>query len=138
MLAIGQRHISSDPPLPEQLTNAIGEVLDHIDDAKRELPLLIDTAAVVMSGAIPRAIAAVEVGAVIESAEFILSRDAAEDVFRTRATESHSERRHNPGLPADLVPVIVGGCCVLVGVIRGLQLDGVTISMDPTAAADNG
>ena len=32
---------------------------------------------------------------------FELTRDAAEDVFRTLVTESFAERIHNPGLPED-------------------------------------
>ena len=46
------------------------------------------------------------------------SPDAAEDVFRTLATEATEARRHNPGLDPGRVDVIVGGCCVLVGIFR--------------------
>jgi exopolyphosphatase/guanosine-5'-triphosphate,3'-diphosphate pyrophosphatase len=129
-LTLGARHIVSDPPQPEELTNAIGEMVDHVDDVKRELPAVLDTTTFVLSGEVPRAMAAVEVGAEVAGDEFVLSREAAEDVFRTLATESVSDRRHNPGLPADLVAGIVGGCCVVIGLIRGLQLDGVTIMMN--------
>jgi exopolyphosphatase/guanosine-5'-triphosphate,3'-diphosphate pyrophosphatase len=125
---IQRRHLSNDPPLPEQLTNAIGEVLDHLEDAKRELEALLDATAVRVSGAVPMVIAAVEVGAPIDADEFVLTRDAAEDVFRTLATETHDERRHNPGLPLEHVPTVVGGCCVVVAVLRGLHLDAVTVT----------
>jgi exopolyphosphatase/guanosine-5'-triphosphate,3'-diphosphate pyrophosphatase len=126
-VVIQQRHIHDDPPLPEQLTNAIGEVLDHLDDAKREIESLMDMSGFQLSGPAPRAVAAVEVGATIAEDEFVLTRDAAEDVFRTLATETHAQRRHNPGLPADLVPTIVGGCCVVVALLRSLHLDVVTV-----------
>jgi exopolyphosphatase / guanosine-5'-triphosphate,3'-diphosphate pyrophosphatase len=128
--SLGERHIHSDPPLPEELTNAIGEMMDHLEDAKRELPRLVNAVTVVVQGPIPVAIAAVEVGGPVEGPRFALARDAAEDVFRTVATENHADRRRNPGLPADLVSVIVGGCCALVGVIRGLHLDGVEVLID--------
>jgi exopolyphosphatase/guanosine-5'-triphosphate,3'-diphosphate pyrophosphatase len=124
---IQQRHIHNDPPLPEQLTNAIGEVLDHLDDAKRELETLMDMSGFRLTGTAPTAVAAVEVGAAIQTEQFLLTRDAAEDVFRTLATETHAQRRHNPGLPAELVPTIVGGCCVVVALLRSLHLDAVTV-----------
>ena len=125
---IQRRHLSNDPPLPEQLTNAIGEVLDHLEDAKRELQVLLDATTVRISGPVPMVIAAVEVGGPIVADEFVLTRDAAEDVFRTLATETHDERRHNPGLPLDHVPTVVGGCCVVVALLRGLHLDAVTVT----------
>lgn len=126
-VAIQHRHIHSNPPLPEQLTNGIGEVLDHLDDAKRELETLLEMRAFRVSGSAASAVAAVEIGAAIEDDEFVLTRDAAEDVFRTLATETEAARRHNPGLPPDLVPTIVGGCCVIVALLRGLHLDAVTV-----------
>ena len=47
-------------------------------------------------------IAAVELGRYDRDAvhHFVLTRDAAEDVFRTLATERLADRVHNPGLPA--------------------------------------
>jgi len=130
VFSLGARHIHSDPPLPEELTNAIGEMMDHVEDAKREIPGILDAALVTVDGPIPVAIAAVEVGAPVRGARFLLTRDAAEDVFRTLATENHDDRRHNPGLPADLVVPIVGGCCAVIGVIRGLQLDSVEVLLE--------
>ena len=127
---LGQRHIAGNPPAPEELTNAIGEMMDHVDDLKRELPAVLDATSVTIAGAIPRTMATIEVGAPVTAAEFVLDRDAAEDVFRTMATESEADRRHNPGLPPELVSAIVGGCCVVIGLIRGLQLDGVTVMMN--------
>jgi exopolyphosphatase/guanosine-5'-triphosphate,3'-diphosphate pyrophosphatase len=59
---------------------------------------------------------------------FRLTRDAAEDVFRTLATEPLADRRHNPGLQSERADVIVGGCCVLVAVMRHLDLDEILVS----------
>ncbi|CAB4868208.1 unannotated protein [freshwater metagenome] len=129
MTSLYRRHLTADPPLPEDLTNAIGEMTDHLDDARRELPLLGDATSVVVSGPAARAMAAVEHGGRVNSLTFVLSRDAAEDVFRTLATEATADRRQNPGLPNDLVDAIVGGCCAMVALIRGLGLDSVTVSM---------
>ena len=71
---------------------------------------------------------------------FVLQRDAAEDVFRTLATEPRADRIHNPGLEEARADVIVGGCCALVAIMRhlGLErilhsesdiLDGLTLSV---------
>ena len=50
---LGRRHLVDDPPLPEQLTNAIGEVLDHLDDATREVPALLEARRVFLEGVVP-------------------------------------------------------------------------------------
>jgi exopolyphosphatase/guanosine-5'-triphosphate,3'-diphosphate pyrophosphatase len=57
-----------------------------------------------------------------------LTRAAAEDIFRTFATESAAERSHNPGLEAERVDVIVGGAAVLVGILRVLGFDELLVS----------
>ena len=122
-----RQHFTADPPMPQDLTNAIGEMIDHLDDASRELPTLGDATVIAVSGAWTQAIAAVEHGGVIESSTFELSRSAAEDVFRTLATEAFVDRRQNPGLPPHLTDTIVGGCCALVALFRTLHLDEVTV-----------
>src|SRR3546814_15561772 len=54
--------------------------------------------------------------------------EALDDVFRTLATESLADRVHNPGLEEARADVIVGGCCVLVALMRTLGLDEVLVS----------
>jgi exopolyphosphatase / guanosine-5'-triphosphate,3'-diphosphate pyrophosphatase len=49
---------------------------------------------------------------------FLLTREAAEDVFRTLATEARADRVHNPGLEEARADVIVGGAAILVAVMR--------------------
>ena len=49
---------------------------------------------------------------------FRLTRQAAEDVFRTLATEPIAQRRHNPGLDPGRVDVIVGGAVIVVSILR--------------------
>lgn len=116
----------SDPPLPEELTNAIGFATDHFEDLLRELPDAAVAERVVVSGPEVLAIAAVEVGGPPDL-PIVLSRDAAEDVFRTLATEGSTDRSRNPGLPAHLVDTVVAGCCVLVALMRHLQLSTVWV-----------
>jgi hypothetical protein len=56
---------------------------------------------------------------------FELSRDAAEDVFRTMVTEAATDRARNPGLPADMVHPILGVVCAVIGVMRFLRVESV-------------
>ncbi len=118
-----ERHLTADPPLPEDLTNAIGEMQDHLDDALRELPALAQADTYELRGEVARVIAAIEHGSAITEESFALTREAAEDVFRTVATESAADRAHNPGLPSAFVDVVVGGCCAVVALMRGLHLE---------------
>jgi exopolyphosphatase / guanosine-5'-triphosphate,3'-diphosphate pyrophosphatase len=118
-----ERHLTADPPLPEDLTNAIGEMQDHLDDALREMPALAQADTYELRGEAARIIAAIEYGRAVTEPSFALTREAAEDVFRTVATESAADRAHNPGLPAAFVDSVVGGCCAVVALMRGLHLD---------------
>ena len=61
---------------------------------------------------------------------FRLTRDAAEDVFRTLAVEPTAQRRHNPGLEPGRVDTIVGGAIILVVTMRALELDELLVSED--------
>ena len=127
-----ERYLLGDPPRPEELTNAIGDAYDLLDDALRDVPdLALVTQLVGTAGTIVTA-AAVEVGqrtfdpAALHG--FRLDRAAVEDVFRTLATESLADRVHNPGLPADRADVIVGGLCVLVAVMRRWDARDILVS----------
>jgi exopolyphosphatase/guanosine-5'-triphosphate,3'-diphosphate pyrophosphatase len=137
----GQRHVmplgavtlsvtelTSDPPRPEELTNAIGAVVDHLDDMLRALPAAVEADDVGIVGDLANVIAAVEYGG-NPPLPFLLGRAAAEDVFRTVATESSAERALNPGLPADAVGTIVGACCIVVALMRHLHLDVIDVGV---------
>ena len=114
-----------DPPQPEELTNALGLVEDRLDDALRAVPAAEDARTLVGVGGTITSMAAIEIGLAVYDRDrvhrFRLSRAAAEDVFRTLATEPLADRKHNPGLQPDRADVIVGGCVVLVGIMRRLH-----------------
>ena len=59
---------------------------------------------------------------------FRLDRDAAEDVFRTLATEPLEDRKHNPGLEPARADVIVAGACIFVALMRWLGADECLVS----------
>lgn len=127
-----EQYFDSDPPRPEDLTNLIGAVSDELEELGREIPVLAAPGRVVGVAGTIVTIAAVELGlkefdaSVLHGME--LSRDAAEDVFRTVATEALAQRRLNPGLPPERADIIVAGCCILVATMRRLRLDSVTVS----------
>jgi exopolyphosphatase/guanosine-5'-triphosphate,3'-diphosphate pyrophosphatase len=124
--------LTTDPPRPEDLTNVIGAVQDDLEELGRLHPEMLTASRVVGIAGTIVTVAAVEIGQAVFDEEalhgFVLTREAAEDVFRTLATESLADRVRNPGLPRERADIIVAGCCILVGVMRRLQLQEITVS----------
>ena len=127
-----ESHISSDLPKPEDLTNLIGAVADELEELSRLIPALASPARVIGVAGTIVTVAAIELGLHTFDDQLlhgmILTREAAEDVFRTMATEPLSLRRQNPGLPADRADIIVAGCCILVATMRRLRIDEIIVS----------
>jgi exopolyphosphatase/guanosine-5'-triphosphate,3'-diphosphate pyrophosphatase len=117
-----EKFLLHDPPLPEELSNCISVIEQHLDDVSREVPGAATAARFIGLAGTVTNVAAVELGLLEYNPEaihgFVLSKEAAEDVFRTLATEAVADRLHNPGLEAQRADVIVGGCCVLVEIFR--------------------
>jgi exopolyphosphatase / guanosine-5'-triphosphate,3'-diphosphate pyrophosphatase len=124
--------LHSDPPAPEELSQAVHVVREHIVDVMRDVPSVKDAKTLIGLAGTVTTVAAIELGlptydpARIHHAR--LTRAAIEDVFRTLATESAAERRHNPGLEPGRVDVIVGGVIVLVSILRAFGFDEVLVS----------
>jgi exopolyphosphatase / guanosine-5'-triphosphate,3'-diphosphate pyrophosphatase len=144
---ITERFLHGDPPRPEELSQALSVVHDYLDDVERDIPAVNDAVRLVGLAGTVTTVAAVEIGLSTYDRDrihhFVLTRAAAEDVFRTLATEKRADRVHNPGLEEARADVIVGGCCVLVGVMRhfGFEtclvseadiLDGLALSVLPS------
>jgi len=127
-----EKYLHGDPPLPEELTNCLAEVGQYLDDVSREVPLANSAPRFVGLAGTVSNVAAMELGLADYNRDaihhFRLTREAAEDVFRTVATESLSDRRHNPGLETARADVIVGGCCVLVSVFRHFGFEECLVS----------
>ena len=127
-----EAELHSDPPRAEELANAISIMADAVDNAVIEHPALGEASRVVgVAGSIVT-IAAVELGLHAYDAGrlhgMVLTRAAAEDVFRTLATETFAQRVHNPGLALERAGVIVAGSCLLVAIMRRLHLDHIIVS----------
>ena len=125
--------LGTDPPHPADLTNALGLVQDHLDDLLIEAPSIAAAPAVVVVGAHAEAMARVEIGADEVPIGYELLRADADEVFRTLAVEAATDRRHNPGLPDAHVESIIATCCVILGIMR--RLDLAAVGIDPTSAA---
>jgi exopolyphosphatase/guanosine-5'-triphosphate,3'-diphosphate pyrophosphatase len=127
-----EKFLDHDPPLPEELTACISFAEAYLDDVIREVPGSAEARTLVGLAGTITTVAAVEIGLATYDREaihhFVLTRDAAEDVFRTLATESRADRIHNPGLEEARADVIVGGCCVLVALFRRFGFDEMIVS----------
>ena len=129
---ITEQFLHADPPAPEELSNAVAVVRDYIADVERAIPGVADAATLVGLAGTVTTVAAIELGLPEYDRDkihhFRLTKAAAEDVFRTLATESAAQRAHNPGLEPGRVDVIVGGAIVLVTILRTLGFDEVLVS----------
>ncbi len=119
-----------DPPPPADLTNALGLLHDHLDDLIIEQPTIATAPAVVLTGPHANAMARVEIGTDLVPDGYELLRADADEVFRTLALEPVVDRRHNPGLHVDHAESIVATCCVILGIMRRLDLRAVRIATD--------
>ncbi len=130
---VTEQWLHSDPPAPEELSNAVSTVRDHLADAERAIPDLREARTVLGLAGTVTTVAAVEQGVAYDRDRihhFVLTRAAVEEVFRTLALESAEERRHNPGLEPERVDVIVGGVIVLASIMRTFELDEILVSED--------
>ena len=127
-----EKYMEHDPPLPEELTACISLTDAYLEDVIREVPGAAEARTLVGLAGTVTTIAAVEMGLATYDRDrihhFVLTHEAAEDVFRTLATEARADRIHNPGLEEARADVIVAGCCVLVAVFRRFGFDEMVVS----------
>ncbi|MFP5377301.1 MAG: exopolyphosphatase [Acidimicrobiia bacterium] len=129
---ITERYLHSDPPTPLELSQAISVMHAHLEDVKRELPAVSEARRLIGLAGTVTTMAAVEIGLAVYDPgrihHFVLTRAAAEDVFRTLATEPRADRVHNPGLEEARADVIVGGAAILVSIMRHFDFDHCLVS----------
>lgn len=128
--SLAAEHFSTDPPRPEDLTNAIGQISDLAEDIIRLDPEAT-TRQVEFNGPLVAVLADVEIG-VTAPDHHPVQRADLEELFRTMATEPRADRRHNPGIPAGLadaeLDALVAACCIIVAVVRQLHLDAAVLT----------
>ena len=126
-----ETYVEHDPPAPEELSGMLSVVEAFMDDVSRDLPGAGSASKVLAVAGTATTVAAVEIGLIEYDPDvidgFVLERAAAEDVFRTLATEPLEDRVHNPGLQAERADVIVAGTAILVGIMRYFGLDDVVV-----------
>ncbi len=127
----------ADPPSPAHLTNALGLVADHLDDIIIAAPSVAAAPSVIAVGPHAEAMARVEIGDSRIPAGYRLRRSDADEVFRTLAMEPVVDRRHNPGLDDGHVESIIATCCMILGVMRRLDLDSIGVTADDSRDAHN-
>ncbi|MDQ1436564.1 MAG: exopolyphosphatase / guanosine-5-triphosphate,3-diphosphate pyrophosphatase [Acidimicrobiaceae bacterium] len=129
---ITEQFIHSDPPAPEELSQAVSVVHAYMEDVARDVPGAKEARTLVGLAGTVTTMAAVEIGLAQYDRDrihhFVLTRDAAEDVFRTLATERRADRLHNPGLEEARADVIVGGAVILVTMMRHFGFDRCLVS----------
>jgi exopolyphosphatase/guanosine-5'-triphosphate,3'-diphosphate pyrophosphatase len=129
---ITEKFLHSDPPLPEELSQAFDIVRGYLDDVARVIPSAKEARRFVGLAGTVTTMAAVEQGLAGYDRDrihhFVLTRAAAEDVFRTLATERRADRIHNPGLEEARADVIVGGAIVVTAIMRYFELDECLVS----------
>ncbi len=127
-----ERFLLHDPPHAAELSNLFQVLKVHMDEVVTRVPGVRECETMVAVAGTATTIAAVEIGLEPYDPEriegFVITRAAAEDVFRTLATEPLATRLHNPGLEPGRADVIVAGAAILVGVMRFLDLDSCVVS----------
>ncbi len=111
---------------------ALSVVEAHLDDVILAVPEVLTASRLVGLAGTITTVAAVELGLPAYDTDaihhFELTHEAAEDVFRTLATETVEQRKANPGLEPERADVIVGGTLILVKVMRQLGFDRCLVS----------
>ena len=127
-----EKYVEHDPPRPEELVACLSITEAHLDDVAGQMPQIAHAATFVgLAGTVSTA-AAVELGLAEYDRDrihhFVLTKEAAEDVYRTLVTEARDDRIHNPGLEEARADVIVGGMCILVRIMRHFDIEELVVS----------
>lgn len=114
---------SHDPPHPADLTNAIGLVIDHLDDlilrtqvGRGSVPTLV------VDGHLGSALASLEIGRSTDVAVEV-DRSTIEELFRLLATDDATGRRDNPGPPPEVIDALLATVTIVVAVMRRLAVE---------------
>lgn len=119
------RHLNRcDPPAPEDLTNAIAEVRDDLDDRRRGITATV--AEITVDGAGGELLARLETGTSAPG-DVAITRDTLEEIFRLVATEARHERADEPGLDPDDSDAVLAAATAAVAVVRSLDVNRIVL-----------
>jgi exopolyphosphatase/pppGpp-phosphohydrolase len=119
-----------DKPSPSHLTNALGFIHDYFDDIVVLAPSVLAAPSVAATGPHAVGLARVELGNEHVPTGYHLQRADADEVFRTLVAEPRAERLHNPGLAPSDVDTIIGTLCIVLAIMRRLDLGQLAIQDD--------
>jgi exopolyphosphatase/pppGpp-phosphohydrolase len=123
-----ENELRRDPPRPAELTNALGFVHDYFDDIVVAEPTVLATPSVMATGHHAEALAHVEIGHTNVPAGYTMQRADADEVFRTLVAEPRDARLANPGLDARHVDTVIGVLCIVLAIMRRLDLGEIAIN----------
>ncbi len=124
---VSERFLTSDPPTPEQVSEARAFVADLLATAGRAEPAFSRAATLVGLAGTVAALAAIAQGLQRYDRQrvhhYLLARDTVEGLLASLASQSTSDRRRRPGVEPERADVIVGGTVVLAELMRQFQFD---------------
>ena len=101
---------------------------DPVDDIIVEAPTVLATPSVMAIGHHAEALAHVEIGHTKVPAGYTIQRADADEVFRTLVAEPKNARLANPGLEAEDVDTLIGVLCIVLAIMRRLDLGEIAIN----------
>ncbi len=126
-VSLHERELVNDPPQPADLTNALGFIHDYFDDIVGAAPMVLAAPGVRATGTHARSLAHVEIGGTTIPAGYAIRRADADELFRTLVAEPRSDRLHNPGLDPAHVDTIIATLCIVLAIMRRLDLGDIAI-----------
>jgi exopolyphosphatase/pppGpp-phosphohydrolase len=105
----------------------LGFVHDYFDDIVIAAPTVLATPSVVAIGGHAEALAHVEIGHTCVPADYTMLRADVDEVFRTLVAEPRNTRLANPGLDAGQVDTVIGVLCIVLAIMRRLDLGEIAI-----------
>ena len=131
VLRHSERHLSSDPPSPEELENLANEIRATIDSVTGNSRSIAVERAIAVAGT-PAALAAIERGESNPSRDEIhgatLGLVAIQRSLSELSAMTHAERAEVPGLRPDRAPFILAGTVILIQVMRAFEVEEVEVS----------
>ena len=126
-----EKHLSSDPPAPEELDALRAEVNKALDEVKEDLAVPAGTRAVGVAGTVTQ-LAALKAGALVYDPEVthhsVLSHGDVRRLARRLESLPYEKRRRVRGLEPGRVDVIVPGAEILLCVMEAFDAAEVLVS----------